>query len=246
MILRRLGRKTKIAGKIQAYFPDHSMYIEPFFGAGGMFFNKERVPYNILNDYDDNVVNLFNVLMNQGDEFRALLKIMPVHSDLFKTWKHVDETDAIRIAVRFLFYSNFGFMGKDTTMTLGRSNTKRIALGRIDETIDALMGCQFSNYDFRELLKKISFKNQRERDKAFIYCDPPYLGTADNYSNSFSYQDTSDLFVVMMSLRIRFAISEFANPKVLELAEEHGLNVVEIGERQALKARRTEILIMNY
>jgi hypothetical protein len=30
MILRRLGNKKKIAKKIQAYFPPHKIYIEPF------------------------------------------------------------------------------------------------------------------------------------------------------------------------------------------------------------------------
>ncbi len=38
MILRRLGNKSRIAKEVQKYFPEHTMYIEPFFGAGGMFF----------------------------------------------------------------------------------------------------------------------------------------------------------------------------------------------------------------
>ena len=59
MILRRLGNKKKIAKKIQAYFPPHKIYIEPFFGAGGMFFNKPKAKYNIVNDLDSDVFNLF-------------------------------------------------------------------------------------------------------------------------------------------------------------------------------------------
>ena len=42
MILKRLGNKKKIAKEIQKYFPEHKIYIEPFFGAGGMFFNKPK------------------------------------------------------------------------------------------------------------------------------------------------------------------------------------------------------------
>ena len=49
MILRRLGNKQAIAEKIQTYFPAHKIYIEPFFGAGGMFFNKRKAKYNIVN-----------------------------------------------------------------------------------------------------------------------------------------------------------------------------------------------------
>lgn len=64
MILRRLGNKKKIAQEIQKHFPPHKIYIEPFFGAGGMFFNKPKAKYNIVNDLDSDVFNLFQVVMN--------------------------------------------------------------------------------------------------------------------------------------------------------------------------------------
>ena len=51
MILKRLGNKTKIAMDIQKHFPQHSIYIEPFFGAGGIFFNKPKAKYNVVNDF---------------------------------------------------------------------------------------------------------------------------------------------------------------------------------------------------
>ena len=67
MILRRLGNKKKIAKEIQKYFPPHKIYIEPFFGAGGMFFNKPKAKYNIVNDLDSDVFNLFQVVMNEKE-----------------------------------------------------------------------------------------------------------------------------------------------------------------------------------
>jgi len=69
MILTRLGNKRAIAGKIQAYFPPHEIYIEPFFGAGGMFFYKPLAKYNFLNDLDSDVFNLFLVIIRQRSEF---------------------------------------------------------------------------------------------------------------------------------------------------------------------------------
>ena len=53
MILRRLGNKQAIAQDIIKYFPEHKIYIEPFFGAGGMFFNKPKAKYNIVNDLEN-------------------------------------------------------------------------------------------------------------------------------------------------------------------------------------------------
>ena len=37
MILKRIGNKTKIANLIYSFFPKHTTYVEPFFGAGGLF-----------------------------------------------------------------------------------------------------------------------------------------------------------------------------------------------------------------
>ena len=76
MILRRLGNKKKIAKEIQKHFPVHKIYIEPFFGAGGMFFNKPKVKYNFLNDNDSEVFNLFNVVSTKKEQFEELFKIM--------------------------------------------------------------------------------------------------------------------------------------------------------------------------
>ena len=77
MILRRIGNKSKLAKQIQQYFPNHRTYVEPFFGAGGMFFNKSKAQYNILNDIDSDVINLYNVIINQRNEFQELLEITP-------------------------------------------------------------------------------------------------------------------------------------------------------------------------
>ena len=41
-------------------------------------------------------------------------------------------------------------------------------------------------------------------------------------------------------------MSEFDHPFILKQAKERNLNVIEIGERQNLKNRRTEILVTNY
>lgn len=84
MILRRLGSKQAIAKEIQQHFPTHKIYIEPFFGAGGMFFNKPKAKYNIVNDIDSDVFNLFQVVMNQKGELEKAFYIMPIHSDLLE------------------------------------------------------------------------------------------------------------------------------------------------------------------
>ena len=117
MILRRLGNKQAIAQDLIKYFPEHNCYVEPFFGAGGMFFNKPKANYNILNDLDSDVFNLFQVVVNQKEELESGLKIMPIHSDLLEHWKKEKETEPIKKALRFLFLSNLTYLGKGGTLS---------------------------------------------------------------------------------------------------------------------------------
>lgn len=243
MILRRLGNKSKIAETIIAKFPQHNVYIEPFFGAGGMFFNKRKAKYNIVNDYDNDVYNLFNVVMHRKDDFIAAFINMPVHEGLLKHWKTNKEEDEILKALRFIFLSNFTYLGKGTTMCFGTENPKKIILSKLDETQKMLDNVQFANRDFREFFKQI---RERNAEGSFIYCDPPYLGTDDNYETSFNENDSSDLFKLLIESKCKFAMSEFDHPFIIEKAKEYNLNLEIIGERQNLKNRRTEILVTNY
>lgn len=247
MILRRLGNKQKIAKEIQVYFPNHKTYIEPFFGAGGMFFNKPKAKYNILNDLDSDVFNLFQVVMNQKEELEKAFYIMPIHSDLLDYWKENNETEPIRKALRFLFLSNFTLIGTGTSM---RGSSTEESKQNIDKNIEVvhkhLEYCKLFNYDFVDLFKTISFRRQSEIDGAFIYADPPYLNTNDNYSNSFTEEQSNLLFDTLEKTGCKFAMSEFDNEFIIEQAQKRGLNIIYIGERQNLKNRRTEILVTNY
>jgi len=137
MILRRLGNKQAIATEIQKYFPEHRFYVEPFFGAGGMFFNKPKVEYNLLNDLDDNVFNLFQVLLNNKQDFKDLIYKMPINSTLLKYWKKNEEIEPIKKALRFIFLSNYTYLGKGDTVKFGLGeNSQKLVYDKIDLTYD--------------------------------------------------------------------------------------------------------------
>jgi DNA adenine methylase len=246
MILRRLGNKKLMAEKIICHFPKHEIYIEPFFGAGGMFFNKPKVKYNVVNDLDSDVYNLFNVVLNQKEELREAFYIMPIHEDLLKYWLKNKETDPIKKAIRFLFLSNLGYMGC-SSIKYGTENPKNSIYDNLDNCYKKIHDVQFMNVDFRKMFDKVSFRAMRpEKEKTFIYCDPPYLETKNNYKNGFLENDFVDLLNCLIKTGCKFAISEFDNKKVIELSKEKGLNIIYLGERRNLKNKRTEILITNY
>ena len=246
MILTRLGNKRRIAKDIIKYFPAHRTFIDMFFGAGGLFFSKSLSDYNFCNDIDDDVFNLYMMLQSKKEELIDAIEIMPITESLLSYWNKNKESDKIKKAVRFLMLSNFGYMGKPNTLCFGQDygNMKKVILDNIEQTLKKIKYVHFMNCDFRKVLCKIKFRDNE--NEAFVYADPPYLGTDNNYSQSFTEQDTKDLFELLVSSGLKFAISEFDNDFVVNLANDYKLNIITIGERQNMKNRRTEILVTNY
>lgn len=231
--------------EIQKHFPKHDIYIEPFFGAGGMFFNKPKAKHNFLNDIDADVFNLFQVLKDSKEEFIDLFDKMPIHNDLFDWWIKNDEIKPVNKAIRFVMLSNFSLYGAGNTLRLGCDKPKEMLLKNIEKTFDYMRNVQFTNCDFRKMFKSISLK-ETEKANVLIYADPPYLETTDNYSHSFTEQDCSDLLDAMIASQCMFAYSEFDHPFLLKQIEERNLNKIIIGERRTIKSRRCEILISNF
>lgn len=247
-LLRRLGNKAKLADKIISLFPPHETYIEPFFGAGAIFFAKPRAKQNFLNDLDGDVANLWRIVANDKQGLIEWLELMPISEELFLEWgKGKLETDPILKACRFLMLSNFSYMGTGNCLNIRQSeNSKVVLLKNIKSTLLDFSGCIFTNKDFRKAITSISFRNETDRQKCLMFLDPPYLASTDNYSDSFTEQDSADLFKTAVDSRIPFAMSEFNQPFILEQAKHYNLNIHVLGERQNMKNRRTEILITNY
>lgn len=245
MILDRAGNKADIAQKIQYYFPPHNAYIEPFFGAGGMFFNKPKVKFNFLNDNDHDVFNLFRCVVERKDELVEWIVRTPIIEKQFYEWhRGKREDDPIIACVRFLFLSNMGLYGNSRTMRIGCNNIKENILKGIEHTFKYLNNCFFMNGDFRSFFKKI--QQQENKSKMLIYADPPYLDTANNYGSTWGEKDSNDLFDTLQSTDLMFAMSEFNNPFIVEQANDRKLNIITIGERSNIKNRRVEILITNF
>ncbi len=250
MLLRRLGNKAKIAGEIQKYFPAHELYIEPFFGAGGMFFNKPLAKYNYVNDIDNDVFNLFQQVMYNKDALYEYIECIPYHKSAWDWLKKLQPENDLQRAARFCELSNYSVFGASNTMVFNFTFNKLHLLNNIEKTFNFI--CRSKNImfhcaDFRKFLQDFSFTHKEQDEKrCLVYCDPPYLGTYNNYSDGFKPSDFTDLLDVLSTRKWKYAISEFKNDFVISEALKRGLFVHEVGERQSMKNRNTEILILNY
>jgi DNA adenine methylase len=259
--LRRMGTKTKLAQEVIKHFPPHDIYIENFFGAGGVFFNKPLAKYNFLNDNCKPLIELFETAINKGEELLEALEHSPYSQRLFNHFRDTSpdtcefmKNDDVLRAVRFLYLSNYSFLGGGKMMHLHlNDNSKPALLKNLKKFLgsDYIKNTHFTSQDFRKFFDVVSFRHESDKQRSFLYSDPPYLETGNMYGENFEKikwkeQDVLDLFEANIKSKTRFAISEFNHPFILETAKKHNLNIIEIGERHNLGNRKTEILITNY
>ena len=249
----RQGSKKAIAKDIIKLFPAHEIFIDCFFGAGGMFFKKQKIKpseYNILNDLDNNVFNFFQVIKHRNKEFRKQLRLTDISSARLQHYKaNKYDNNEIEKAIRFIFLSNFTFLSKGQTIKLGNSNHKKIILNRLEHTIKLLQNTVLFNSNWREFLNSISFRHVTDKDRAFIYADPPYVNTRQETYETDSRWTATDLLELLTYLSnygSKFAVSEFNSKGVIETAKNLNLIITPIKERRNLGNRKTEILITNY
>lgn len=85
MVLKYPGAKNRIADWLLEYVPEHKLYLEPFFGSGALFFNKKPSYLEIINDLDDEIVNFFKVLRDDGDKLAHLISLTPYSRRYIRT-----------------------------------------------------------------------------------------------------------------------------------------------------------------
>lgn len=69
-----IGGKRRLAPQILPLFQnEHTCYVEPFVGAGAMFFLKPPSDIEVINDVNGELVNLYRVVKHHLEEFYASL-----------------------------------------------------------------------------------------------------------------------------------------------------------------------------
>lgn len=69
----RFGGKYFLADWIVSKIPQHTVYVEPFAGAGHVLFAKSESKCEVLNDTDGNLVNFFRVIKNHATRQRLIV-----------------------------------------------------------------------------------------------------------------------------------------------------------------------------
>lgn len=179
-VLKFPGAKWRLANWIVAHMPDHSIYCEPFFGSGAVFFSKQAAKVEVLNDLDSRIINLFRVVRERPGELAAAIEMTPWAREEYELSYEVhDENleDARRFLVRS--WQAHGFKSgessgwrRDLSGRRGSSCVSdwSILPGRILAATRRLKQAHVENKPAVEVISRL-----QSYPDALLYVDPPYL-----------------------------------------------------------------------
>lgn len=184
-VLRYPGAKWSMADWIVSMLPSHDVYLEPFFGSGAVFFNKQPSRLETINDINGDVINLFKILRDYPEELERRIELTPWAREEYYTCTNRDgsvvKTDnEIEMARRFLVRCWQSMSGKldsrtgwrhDIKCDCGQNHVKTWL--RLPQRIRSFAGrlkdAQIENRDALELIERYRLSN------VLIYVDPPYV-----------------------------------------------------------------------
>ncbi|MEW6562699.1 MAG: DNA adenine methylase [Pseudomonadota bacterium] len=207
-IIPWIGGKRRLAKTIIPLFPEHTCYVEPFCGAAALYFLKQPVKVEVLNDVNGELVNLYRVVKHHLEEFTRQFKWALTSRQIYKWMQATPEetlTD-IQRAARFYYLQKLGFGGKVSGQTFGTATTAapRLNLLRLEEDLSQahlrLSGTFIEHLDWTMCITKY------DREHTLFYCDPPYWGT-QGYGMDFGLEQYDRIAELARLIRGRMLIS---------------------------------------
>lgn len=248
--ISRTGGKSRLAETIIRLIPTHRTYVEPFCGAGQVFFRKGLSPVEVLNDIDGELITFFRICQSHPDEFLRCIKFHLTSRKWFEILQKSDPatlTDINR-AVRFYFLNKTCFGGKAVGQNYGYgiSAPTRFSPEKLPESIRAvherLAKTQIECLPYQQILKRY------DSPETFFYLDPPYWLPLDYYEHNFRESDFKALNEQLHDLKGQFILSLNDRPEVRKLFSDFTIQAVDVhyscGRKKTGK-RNGEVLIHN-
>lgn len=247
-----VGGKKALRDEILARFPrNYKRYIEVFGGAVWVLFHKPPGnDFEVFNDFNGNLVNLYRCVREQPEALRNELRYM-LNSRLdFEYMKGMLHSRAVLPDVRraAYYYALIRYSYAAGTSTFGsQPHAMWNNFPLIESAAGRLQKVVIENKDCVKLIR------QYDRPESFFYCDPPYYN-ADQYYEAVSSDgfDHAGLADALLGIKGKFLLSYNDCPEIRALYDRPGI-VVEgisrlsnIAQRYENGKQYPELLISNY
>ena len=181
-ILKYPGAKWALAPWIVQHLPRMPHYVEPYCGSAAVFFNLPwRPKHAVLNDMSGDIVNLFRVIRERGDELAALIEMTPWAREEY-TLSYEPTDDSLERARRFLVRTWQGHKNGTLQGQGAATNWRSIGIGlsrdnpgywrqypaRIRAVVEHLRNAEIEHQPAVQCIARHSAPD------VLLYVDPPY------------------------------------------------------------------------
>ena len=268
--LKWVGGKRQLMPSIVEHLPENIKdykYIEPFIGGGAVFFNLQ--PKNaIINDYNEELINVYQVIKDNLDDLIIDLKKHKNEAEYFYSIRSLDRNgefkklSAVQRASRVIFLNKTCFNGLYRVNNAGEFNSP---FGRYknpnivnEPTLKAVNkflnnnNVEINSGDYSEILKQTD-------KKCFVYLDPPYhpISESSNFTGyvqgGWNIYDQIDLKTACDELHkkgVKFLLSNSSADFIKDLYKDYKITIVKanraINSNGADRGEVDEVLIRNY
>ena len=240
--LKWAGSKYKLVDKIKEVLPKGKRLIEPFVGSGALFLNTDFEEYE-LSDINPDLINLFNHLKNEKEDFILYCKTFFIPENNCETrfyeFRQIfnDSNDSRQKSALFIYLNRHCFNGLcrynskgGFNVPFGRYKTPRFPEQEMRGFYIKAEKATFKLSDFNDAMLKCVLGD-------VVYCDPPYipLSVTSNFTDysvgGFSIENQDELALLAQQLSrngIPVLISNHDTPyirKAYEMSEIHAFEV---------------------
>jgi DNA adenine methylase len=218
---RYAGGKFYARKLILEHVPKHECYIEPMCGGASIFFAKEKVGENVLNDLDNELSNCLIHIRDFPNELADLIENIPATKErhaFFK--KQFKPKNNLERAARWYYLNRTSYsgimkmencyFGYGDKYSMQPKNWRRHLL----KTSKKLHGVKILSKDFEEIINTAP-------KGAFLFLDPPYFNRDQDkfYTRSFTRADHLRLMNILKKKRndLKFILTYDNDPEIRQM-----------------------------
>lgn len=233
--------------------PPHTLYCEPFFGGGALFFAKPKSEVEVINDKNGEVVNFYKIVQTNFSELQKEIRATLHSRELFRkgrvVYENPDMFSEVKRAWAFWTLTNQGFAGQVTSWGFGKTKSKEATVARKRENFTAdyakrLQQVQIENNDALKVIDRCDTK------ETFFYVDPPYFNSDLGHYKGYTEEDYKNLLEKLKGIKGKFLLSSYPSPVLSQFIKKNKWRKQSIKKYVAVTKltdkMKTEMLVCNY
>ena len=251
------GGKQNMLPAILPKIPEHTIYVEPFFGGGAVFWGKKPSQVEIVNDINNRLITFYKVLKYDFEELASkadeTFHSRGQHKESGLVYKsQADEiTDPLACAWSVWVQTNMSFATQiGSTFGYDRSGSSALRLYNKKKSLtdvfqERMKRVTIESYDALKVIKTY------DSPDTFFYLDPPYVSSDQGHYTGYAVDHFKALLDVCANMKGKFLLSSYPESLLMEYRSQYNWKTEDhektlaVGPRKVPK-KKIECLTWNF